>query len=367
MLPQGMCTFPKTYDIAHSVKAQTKAILAAALFLATWGAAAHAADQPAAQACALTRPGEPSGPTKVEVAAWFADVSAIDSANQTFTADLVVRFRWLDPSLARPGNQYSIHPKDAVWSPPWIVANGGAHNASMLPDIVKATPDGEALIRQHLQGTFTQRLNLARFPFDEATFAVRVITPGLTPQDIEFSPDAEAVKSGLPTAAGITPTPTIQDWQIKRVRAFSEPYQLVPGTTLPGYTIEFTARRLRQHYIVKVLLPLALIVIMAMSVFWIDPSLGASQVSVAVTSMLTLIAYRFAIGNDVPKLPYLTLLDAFILVSTGIVFLALIEVVLTTKLASNGRLQEARAIDRMCRWIFPLGFVVATGSVLIFW
>ena len=47
--------------------------------------------------------------------------------------------------------------------------------------------------------------------------------------------------------------------------------------------------------------------------------------------MLTLIAYRFAIGSEVPKLPYLTRLDAFILASSLLVFLSLIEVMLTTK------------------------------------
>ena len=104
-----------------------------------------------------------------------------------------------------------------------------------------------------------------------------------------------------------------------------------------------------------------------MSVFWIDPALGASQVSVSVTSMLTLIAYRFAIGNDVPKLPYLTLLDAFIMVSTLMVFLSLIEVIATTKMTSNGRIEAARAIDRRCRWLFPGAFLAVTVSLWFFW
>jgi hypothetical protein len=57
----------------------------------------------------------------------------------------------------------------------------------------------------------------------------------------------------------------------------------------------------------------------------------------AVTSMLTLIAYRFAIGSEVPKLPYLTRLDAFILASSVLVFLSLIEVMVTTRLATDNR------------------------------
>jgi hypothetical protein len=52
---------------------------------------------------------------------------------------------------------------------------------------------------------------------------------------------------------------------------------------------------------------------------------------------------------DVPKLPYLTRLDAFILASSLLVFLSLIEVMLTTKLATNNRTDLARTIDRRCR------------------
>ena len=59
--------------------------------------------------------------------------------------------------------------------------------------------------------------------------------------------------------------------------------------------------------------------------------------------MLTLIAYRFAIGSEVPKLPYLTRLDAFILASSLLVFLSLIEVMLTTK---NSRLTTGEVLPR---------------------
>ena len=82
---------------------------------------------------------------------------------------------------------------------------------------------------------------------------------------------------------------------------------------------------------------------MSWTVFWIHPTNGGPQISVAVTSMLTLIAYRFAIGSEVPKLPYLTRLDAFILASSLLVFLSLIEVMLTTK---NSRLTTGEVLPR---------------------
>ena len=73
-------------------------------------------------------------------------------------------------------------------------------------------------------------------------------------------------------------------------------YALAPGREDAGYVFEFTASRNVQHYILKVILLLVLIVIMSWSVFWLDPIHSSSQINIAIASMLTLIAYRFAVG-----------------------------------------------------------------------
>ena len=62
--------------------------------------------------------------------------------------------------------------------------------------------------------------------------------------------------------------------------------------------------------------------------------------------------------------PYLTDLDAFVLMSSLLVFFSLMEIIVTTKFAAGEKLEKARAIDRHCRWIFPLVF--AAGAVAAF-
>src|SRR5207244_7275399 len=87
-----------------------------------------------------------------------------------------------------------------------------------------------------------------------------------------------------------------------------------------------------------------------------DPINANSQVSIAVTSMLTLIAYRFAIDSQLPRLPYMTRLDVFILASTLLVFLSLIEVVATIILDNTQKKDRAKRIDRYFHEIFPVIF-----------
>jgi hypothetical protein len=105
---------------------------------------------------------------------------------------------------------------------------------------------------------------------------------------------------------------------------------------------------------------------MSWLVFWIDPSLAASQISVSVTAMLTMIAYRFALAGMIPRLATLTSLDNFVLASTLMVFLAMIEVVYTAHLSTNGQLGKARKIDFHARWIAPVIYFAMAVETLYF-
>src|SRR5206468_8553443 len=153
---------------------------------------------------------------------------------------------------------------------------------------------------------------------------------------------------------------TIEKWELKPLV-----YALAPRHQYSSYAFEFTASRNVEHYLLKVILPLVLIVIMSWAVFWIDPIHANSQISVAVTSMLTLIAYRFAVDSQLPRLPYMTRLDAFILASTLLVFFSLIEVLVTTILDNNKQTERAKKIDRYCRVIFPAIFVIASIAIFV--
>ena len=103
------------------------------------------------------------------------------------------------------------------------------------------------------------------------------------------------------------------------------------------------------------------------AVFWIQPHDVSTQVTVSLTAMLTLIAYHFVIDSDVPELPYLTRLDASILMAASLVFLSLVEGMVSTKFAHHDRTELACRIDRCCQWAFPLTFLSGTVMTLCGW
>jgi hypothetical protein len=292
------------------------------------------------------------------------DINNIDSAQQNFTADIGVVLQWKDARLAHTGTGLAHYPLDQIWTPRVAIANETNSVSRKFPDSVEVEPDGTVIYRQRYAGSFTQSLRLQSFPFDRQTFHFHVVAIRYRPNEVVFVPDENWIRDGLHQAAGISPSITLPDWTVEKWDAKASVYALTPGMQYSGYAFEFTASRNVAYYIWKVILPLVLIVMMSWAVFWIDPVTSNSQISVAVTSMLTLIAYRFAVDSQLPRLPYLTRLDLFFLVSTLLVFFSLIEVLITTILDNNHRKKQAQTIDRYCRVIFPVIFAIA--SIVIF-
>ena len=66
-------------------------------------------------------------------------------------------------------------------------------------------------------------------------------------------------------------------------------------------------------------------VFLSWAVFWIEADDLSNQIQVAVTTILTVIAFAFAISATMPRLPYLTYIDAFFLECYIYVFLAVVE------------------------------------------
>ena len=313
----------------------------------------------------IDRPNADSGPTQISVGIWVADISNIDSAQQNFTAELAVVLRWKDSRLAHTGKGIVRYPLEQIWHPRVGIVNETNSVSRKMPDSVEVEPDGTVTYRQRYVGAFTQPLRLQSFPFDRQTFRVQLVAVRYQSNEVMFVPDQVWIQDGLKGAGGISPSVTLPDWTIEKWELKPLVYALAPRHQYSSYAFDFTASRNVQHYILKVILPLILIVIMSWSVFWIDPVHSNSQISIAVTSMLTLIAYRFAVDTQLPRLPYMTRLDAFILTSTLLVFFSLIEVLITTILETSRRTGRAKKIDRYCRAIFPAMFLIASIAIFV--
>ena len=316
---------------------------AAAFLLAFAVAAAAGAD--------VSPPSEAAVPVRLSVS--VLDVDDIDPAAQSFVANVYLEARWMDARLAHPGPGERAVALAEIWHPRIQFLNQ-QRVVTTLPAIAEVAPGGEVVYRQRVWGPFSQPLDVADFPFDEQDFDLLLIAAGFDLDEVVLQDDPER-----PSA--MAPDFSVADWSVETFEVAAEGHRVAPQQPeLSLFRVTLRAERHSTYFLVKVIVPLLMIVGMACVVFWLDPSNASTQIGVATTSMLTLIAYRFTLAGYVPRVSYLTRMDTFLLGASAIVFLILVVAVATAFLAARGRLETALRLERHCRWAFPLA-VVALG------
>jgi hypothetical protein len=304
----------------------------------------------------LTAPPAQHDRLKLDVGMVAVDIRNIDDVAQDFDAILIIYLSWRDPRLASDSREIRTYSLNEIWSPRYQVSNEVlAHKR--YPEQLRVDPDGKVIYIQRLAGSFSTRLDLQYFPFDTQKLDFRLTFPDFEPQRLDLIPAADF--------SGILPEMSIVGWSIGAWDLQSDPIHVLRNITRASALLSFEARRSTGYYFWKIIFPLVLIVFMSWTVFWISPENAGSQISLATTSMLTLIAYRFILGSQLPRVSYLTLLDYFILGSTILVFLALVEVIITAGLAQAGHTARANRLDRTARILFPLLFGLIILAVLV--
>lgn len=296
-----------------------------------------------------------AGPTLVEVNFYVIDLMKVIDTDEAFEADIFIRLRWSDPRLV--GERVRVVPTADVWAPHVLVFNR-RDVSSTLPDEVVIHPDGTVIRDQRLIGTFAASLDLSRFPMDSQTLKVQLVNYGAAVDEV--------VLVEAPTlAASRSPEFAITDWEIGDLEVDSKDFSPVPTMTLSSITLSVGAHRLLGYYVVQMLIPLLLILAMSWAVFWIEPSVIPTRMSVCVTTVLTLIAYRFMIGGLVPKLPYLTRVDYLLLGSTVLVAGSLATVVVSTYLTARDRSEAVARIEAVARVVYPSCFALLFGALAV--
>lgn len=297
----------------------------------------------------------PATPTVVKASTFIIDIFNVDGANQAFSADLAVIMTWQDQRLVHQNEEPLIYSLDDIWHPQIIISNSRDLTKG-FPDNVEVNPDGTVQYRQRLTGLFNSDFDLRRFPNDQQTLMVHFLARGHNMSQVEFvSDDSSTGKPG---------DYTITDWEIGQSQLAPKAYEIDSlNITIPGLRLEIPAKRLVSYYIGTILTSSTIILCMAWLAFWIPPATVNPRISLSVTSMLTLIAHRFVIQGSLPKLPYLTTMDYFLLGSTLMVLLGLVMIVIILRIEDNQA--KAERLNLFFRWTYPLPFLALLAFALL--
>ncbi len=185
-------------------------------------------------------------------------------------------------------------------------------------------------------GFFRQSFDFRKFPFDTQKLLIRIETgvgnyPNINMEDNSKSgsltfitPEAGVflnLEKFLNPEINKLKAWKISDHGIKvKSKILSENIfdiynQIIMPRTENVLDIEITIERNFQHYLLKIMFPVFLILCVAWFVLWIPTEKYEARLNTSIIALLALIAYNFVFQDDIPKLEYLTDLDWFILLS----------------------------------------------------
>ena len=323
-------------------------------------AAAQGLESPGSR-LAGERPNAAGTATAVSVSLYVIDIDAIDDVNQRFSVDMFINVAWQDPRLALPEDQRlgqsRAFPLTDIWGPRGLIVNDRGLSPQ-LPQVADVDDLGNVQQRQRLSGELAVNLNLEEFPFDTQRLPIDFVSYQYSPGELRLSALASLMLDERPFSA--------VGWRFKMLEPELGEFTIpAAGISRPRLTFFVQAQRESQYFMLTTLLPMALIVFMSWTVFWLPPNVIPARVGISTASIFSLIAFGLSVRLSLPAVSYMTRADTFLIGCMLMVFLALGAAVLGSRWASVDRLEHALRLDAVARWVYVLLFIVVVAGATI--
>lgn len=297
-------------------------------------------------------------PIEVHVGIYVTNLAQIDEVLEQFHIKGTLFARWYDPRLAaKPGegvNQVRLLKPGEIWLPELEIINSVSpreqHDITITVD-----QNGAVEYAEVFAATVSTELRLRSFPFDSQSL-MTLVRP-------LRSPDQPITLVADPALCGLSVQ--LAQWEPLGLKASNaRVVTLGSAPPLPEVRFDLRVKRRYKFYVWKVFVPLFVMVMISWTAFWIRLDDHYSQMTVALTTILTVIAFAFSISASLPKVPYLTLIDAFFLISYLFVFSAILEHVAIHNLLDAKRESTARRFRQSSRWLFPGAYLIINTVVI---
>lgn len=311
----------------------------------------------------------PSGgkaPVVVSLGLYVTNLVAMDETKETFEVGGYLKAKWQDPRLALPdvGNpgvdeETRVFQMEDIWTPPIQAANAVSHK--MESYFIEVDRRGTVSYVERFEAVLSNDLDLRKLPFDTQVLQFDYQPFVSAASAIQFAPQA------LPST-GITPDQhtELAGWSVKAVRYSAEKVAtngFVPPTGEALFQI--VVERRSGFYIWKIFLPLFILTMIPALVFWIDVREFDWILKVPMTMLLSMVAFEITVTRDLPRIGYVTFMDAVFLASFAFCFLCILEITAVFLMQKNGMRPPAVRIHRVGRWAYPLSYLVVIGLVAL--
>lgn len=287
--------------------------------------------------------------------------SIVDQAETfEFTGVLVLKWRdkrqAFDPvatgmdEIVFQGN-YQFNELSPSWFPQeFLVNKAGTYEKDAV--VLRIRPDGGTTLIQSVHAVAKSEFNIRWFPFDrhrmEAVFEL-----------IGFDASEAVLLVEPRPARPLDAEVRVPQWNVEGVslstRTLASPHTRGEGA-VSAFVVSVDVRRASLYILRLVVAPLLVIVLLSFSVFWMDRSSVGDRINVSFIGILTGVAYQIVLGDILPHISYVTLINIFLNLSFLTMTMTVIMNLVVGALATKGRHDTGELLDLRCRWLFPLAY-----------
>jgi len=130
------------------------------------------------------------------------------------------------------------------------------------------------------------------------------------------------------------------------------------------FTFHFQAPRHLDYYIFRILVPILLIITVSYITFFLKDY--TRRIEIATGNLLLFIAFSWSLGENYPRMGYLTFLDALMAITFVINTLVVVLNVYFKYLENKGEGEKADRLEAPMNYIYPLTYLVAFGLAALF-
>ena len=306
-------------------------------------------------------------PINVKVGVRLQQITDIDQKAENYGAVVSIRMEWDDPKLAFSPDSCDCRLKLFTQKDfdKFIALTGGLwpeftlfnqqNNRWTQNRLVVVEPDGHTTYFERFTTTFqAPDFNFRQFPFDTQQFYIRVDSL-FGEESVLFSDLADFTEVGDQLGE--------EEFYVTDFDTQVTSETATTGEITSRYSFGFVARRHLIFYILRIFVPLGLILLVSWFTFFLRDY--SKRVEATSANLLVFVAFNFTIGGDLPRLGYLTFMDAILVAAFAFSVFVVVYNVFLKWLDLNDRQDRADRIDRFMIWLYPLGYGLAFGIVTL--
>ena len=317
------------------------------------------------------------GPITVRAGFMLYDINEIEETTETFEFEGALLLSWddprqaFDPAVEGVGErvykgEYQFSELFDGWWPQVVLANQSG-SLDRQGVVLRIEPDGTVWYVEELDAIAESPMDLRFFPFDRQSLEIHFKFLGYGLDEVRFEPVAD-YSSLLPQRGNAIGN---AEWRIgdfavtagEDLSAIAGPQAVGQGSTL---RVDVRAARNPAYLLRTVVLPLALIVMLSWSIFWLDRESLGNRMDISFIALLTVVAFQTIVDQALPAIPGFTLMAGFIMLNYLLLAATIVVNLRVDHLDRSDRRSAGDALDLRCRWLFPaLYFAVFPLLILV--